>query len=227
MRIALVGDYCADVTAHRAIDASFRLAQEFHSALAPEWLHTTAIAPGMSIAAYQGIWCVPASPYANTAGAFSAIHWARSRRVPFLGTCGGFQHALMEIVSAVLHRDVSHAELTPNAQDPLIAPLSCALIEREETVVPLAGTRFAKSYGAARREGYHCSYGLNPSHESLLSDAGITISARGSGGEVRAVELSEHPFFVATLFQPERAALKQELHPLVSAFLNAAAKHTQ
>jgi CTP synthase (UTP-ammonia lyase) len=42
-------------------------------------------------------------------------------------------------------------------------------------------------------------------------------------GEVRAVELDDHPFFVATLFQPERAALNSRLSPLVTAFVRACA----
>jgi CTP synthase (UTP-ammonia lyase) len=40
---------------------------------------------------------------------------------------------------------------------------------------------------------------------------------------VRAVELRGHPFFFGTLFQPERTALRGVLHPLVHAFLAAAA----
>ena len=42
-----------------------------------------------------------------------------------------------------------------------------------------------------------------------------------AAGEVRAVELHDHPFFVATLFQPERVALQGRLPPLVAAFLRA------
>jgi CTP synthase (UTP-ammonia lyase) len=40
-------------------------------------------------------------------------------------------------------------------------------------------------------------------------------------GDLRAVELGGHPFFVGTLFQPERAALKGEPVPIVNAFLEA------
>lgn len=36
------------------------------------------------------------------------------------------------------------------------------------------------------------------------------------------MELAGHPFFVATLFQPERAALRGVEHPLVTAFVAAA-----
>jgi CTP synthase (UTP-ammonia lyase) len=42
-------------------------------------------------------------------------------------------------------------------------------------------------------------------------------------GEIRAVELVTHPFFVATLFQHERNALEGRPAPLVQAFLYAAA----
>ncbi len=38
-------------------------------------------------------------------------------------------------------------------------------------------------------------------------------------GEARVFELPSHPFFIGTLFQPERAALNQQLHPIIAAFL--------
>ncbi len=43
-------------------------------------------------------------------------------------------------------------------------------------------------------------------------------------GEIRAVELVTHPFFVATLFQHERNALEGRPAPLVHAFLHAASR---
>jgi CTP synthase (UTP-ammonia lyase) len=36
---------------------------------------------------------------------------------------------------------------------------------------------------------------------------------------VRAIELDRHPFFIGTLFQPERSALRDRRHPLVTAFV--------
>jgi CTP synthase (UTP-ammonia lyase) len=38
------------------------------------------------------------------------------------------------------------------------------------------------------------------------------------------VELRDHPFFIGTLFQPERAALRGETPPLVKAFVEAVAR---
>jgi CTP synthase (UTP-ammonia lyase) len=51
----------------------------------------------------------------------------------------------------------------------------------------------------------------------------LRVSGRDAEGAVRAIELDGHPFFVATLFQPERSALAGRRHPLVKAFVTAAA----
>ena len=50
----------------------------------------------------------------------------------------------------------------------------------------------------------------------------LRASAHDAQGEVRAIERDDHPFFVCTLFQPERAALSGALPPLVRALLVAA-----
>ena len=69
-----------------------------------EWVHTASIDgdAGARLQGFSGIWLVPASPYANERGALASITHARSRGVPFLGTCGGFQHALLEFARGVL-----------------------------------------------------------------------------------------------------------------------------
>jgi CTP synthase (UTP-ammonia lyase) len=45
----------------------------------------------------------------------------------------------------------------------------------------------------------------------------------GERGEVRAFELPGHPFYMGTLFQPQRSSRPDRPHPLVTAFLRAAA----
>jgi CTP synthase (UTP-ammonia lyase) len=225
-RLALVGDFSPDITAHRAIETSLELAKAKFS-IDATWLHTTSIRPGLSLAGFSGIWCVPNSPYAHTAGALWAIEWARTTGTPFLGTCGGFQHALLEFVRGVLGREAAHAELDPAAPSPLVSKLACPLVEQSERIEPTGRGRFAKWYGAARAEDFCCSYGLNPAFESLLESSALQVVARGASGQVRAVELRGHPFFVGTLFQPERAGLSGELHPLIAAFLEAISRRSQ
>jgi len=64
---------------------------------------------------------------------------------------------------------------------------------------------------------------LNPQFAAALTSGPLRITARDEAGEVRAVELDGHPFFAATLFQPERAALQGIAPPLVVAFVRACA----
>jgi RimJ/RimL family protein N-acetyltransferase len=161
-------------------------------------------------------------------GALRAIRFARERRVPFLGTCGGFQHAVIEYARNVLGwSDAEHAETAPDATRAVIAPLECALLEAAATVHFGPGTRIAGAYGASSAlEGYHCRYGLNPAFSSRLVRGPLRATAHDDDGAVRAVELDGHPFFVATLFQPERAALAGRVPPLVAAFVGACVPRT-
>ena len=191
------------------------------------WVHTAKVGdPTVTLAGYRGIWCVPASPYADENGAFAAIRFARESRRPFLGTCGGFQHALIEYARNVRGMaEAGHAETDPELAMPLIAPLACSLVEARQRLSLTPGSLIGAAYGGETpvEEGYHCNYGLNPALAAMLWDGELLPVAYDESGEVRAVELRSHPFFAATLFQPERRALAGEIPPLVRAFVGAAA----
>lgn len=222
-RIALVGDYNAAARAHQAIPLALALASEGHPACEWEWVHTSTLRadPAPQLSSYHGVWCVPASPYANTRGALAAIRFARETGRAFLGTCGGFQHALLEYAEAIWGVvDPAHAELNPNATDPLIAPLACSLIDQPGEIRFEPGSRLAGIYGvSAATEEYHCRYGLSSSFSNRLALGPLRVCARDTEGEVRAIEIEGHPFFMATLFQPERSGLVNRKHPLVNAFV--------
>jgi CTP synthase (UTP-ammonia lyase) len=225
--IALVGDRSPTVVAHEAIPAALGLAAaDAGVRLDWSWVHTAELGRDVAgqLAPFDAIWCVPGSPYASTAGAVAAIRFTRETRRPFLGTCGGFQHAILEYAEAVWGvRAPAHAELDPDAPDPVIAPLACSLIEAREEVRFTPGSRLAAIYAApSATEGYHCRYGIAARHVARLEDGALRVSARDAVGDVRAVELDCHPFFMATLYQPERVALAGRPHPLVAAFAAAA-----
>lgn len=227
-RIGLIGDYKATVPAHQAIPIALQLAGDaLGVAVKHEWVSTEEILDSSRVVDFDGLWCVPASPYRSMEGALLAIQFARENGRPFLGTCGGFQHAIIEYARNVLGwTDAEHAEVTPAARRPVITPLSCALVEATDTVRFLAGSRIASIYGCQESiEGYRCSYGLNPELQDTLVSGRLRVGAKDSTGEVRAVELDDHPFFLATLFQPERLALKTQLPPLVKAFVRACTAH--
>ncbi|WP_437720454.1 CTP synthase C-terminal region-related (seleno)protein [Sorangium sp. So ce861] len=224
IQVGLVGDRDDTVTAHRAIPVALRLAGEALAApVAFEWVPTEEVADASRVARYDALWCVPASPYRSMDGALRAIRFAREQRRPFLGTCGGFQHAIVEYARHVLGwSDAEHAETAPDARRAVIAPLSCALVEATGAVRFRAGTRIAQAYGRAEAtEGYRCRYGLNPEFQAALVSGPLRVSAEDDAGDVRAVELDGHPFFVATLFQPERAALAGQLPPLAVELIRA------
>jgi CTP synthase (UTP-ammonia lyase) len=226
IRIALIGDYDPQVTAHQAIPVALEKAAE-HRGLNVhwQWLATDEIHAETPLHAFDGFWCVPASPYRSTDGALKAIRFAREQRRPFLGTCGGFQHAVLEYARNVLGwSDAEHGETNPDAARALLTPLSCALVEAVDTIELLEGSLLAQAYESAEiREGYRCRYGVNPQFEGELLRRGLHAVGHDSEQGLRAVELIGHPFFVATLFQPERTALKSVLPPLVGAFVAACA----
>jgi CTP synthase (UTP-ammonia lyase) len=229
--VALVGDYNSSVPAHQAIPLALDLAAAFHDVpIHGTWFPTASVQDAATqFKSYQGIWCVPASPYQNTQGALSAIRFARENGLPFLGTCGGFQHALLEYARNVLGiADAAHAETDPEGPKLLIAPLRCSLVETRAELLLEPGSILSKSYGEPRVvEGYRCSYGPNPEYEDVMFAGDLWVTARDLDGEVRAGELRNHPFFVGTLFQPERWALEGELPPLVREFTRAILAGTQ
>jgi CTP synthase (UTP-ammonia lyase) len=224
IRIGLIGDYNETVTAHQAIPRALELAAgALGASVDYEWVPTQEIAEDLRIRDFDGLWCVPASPYRSTEGALRAIRFAREQGRPFLGTCGGFQHAVIEYARNVLGWiDAEHAETAPNAARLVITPLACALVEKTDTIRLHKGSILAAAYGCLEAtEGYHCSYGINLAFLSAITSGPLRVSAEDRAGEVRAVELEGHPFFVATLFQPERAALAGKVPPLVAAFVRA------
>jgi CTP synthase (UTP-ammonia lyase) len=228
IRIGLIGDFNPQVKAHVAIPQALALAaQEIKQEVEVNWLATTLLehSPETLRSGYSALWCVPASPYASMEGALTAIRFAREQGIPFLGTCGGSQHALIEYARNVLSlTEADHAESNPSTSLPLIAPLLCALVEASDTVLLKPGSRIAAIYGVeAIVEQYHCSFGLNSQYLSLFEQSGLHITGVANNGEARAFELNEHPFFIGTLFQPERSAFAGVVHPLIKAFLQAVA----
>ena len=170
-------------------------------------------------------------------GRLAAIRFARESRRPFLGTCGGFQHAAIEFARNVAGLpSADHAETNPAADDLVVKPLTCSLVETLGRIHFSPGSRLREIYAAdSAEEGYHCSYGVNPAYRPRLERAGLRFTAFASVGdcgsaanldEIRGVELppDRHPFFIATLFQPERAALCGQTPPIVRAFVAAAAR---
>lgn len=225
MKIALIGDFSADVTAHRAIPEALQLEAKAQSIdIAFDWIGTETLRDASVLSAYHGGWVVPASPYASFDNALASIRYLRENDIPFLGTCGGYQHALVEFARNVLgHERAGISEVDPDCPMPIVSALTCALIEETSTVLPETGSLLAcLSGGSSMQETYRCSFGINPDYASIFENSAFQVAARDPDGTICAMWLDQHPFFFGCAFQPERAALTGRRHSIVTGFVNAA-----
>ena len=225
-RVALVGERDVGKRAHAGIEASLELyRRDVDPLLGYDWVPTGSIQSSSLPSVLRdatAIWCTPGSPYENIWGALSAIRHARTEGKAFLGTCGGFQHALMEFARNVLGRTAEHEEMSPTAKDPLIVKLSCSLAGAKGKVIATGPGNFASLLGAEESvEEFNCNYGFNEEFGNIFQGSELMFVAHDELSQVRAFRLTGHPFFIGTLFQPERRALAGSLHPVVRAFLSA------
>ncbi|MFE6618929.1 hypothetical protein [Streptomyces sp. NPDC057740] len=226
-RLALVGDRSPDVASHTRVPLLLdALAERDRLVLDAYWIPTRdAVADG-AVRGFDAVWVLPGSPYRSEEGVLAAIRTAREEGIPFLGTCGGFQHALLEYARQVcgLTR-VAHAENDPDADDFLIEPLACSLVGHEAAVRIEPDTLAESVIGSERTvERYFCAYGPSR-HLGTLRAHGLRFSGHDEDGHVRIAELPGHPFFLATLFQPELSGDGSRPHPVVRALARAAVEH--
>lgn len=220
MKILALGDRNPAQLTHRELDAAFAL---MPSDFECHWTATDS-REARDLDQADGIWLLPGSPYHDDAAAYAAIDYCVQSGTPYLGTCAGFQYACVALARALARIDgAAHAETDPGGETLVIAPLACSLYGERRLVEPVEGTRLAEICGTVPFSGFHwCGYGLAPATEQLLQDAGVVLSARADDAGVEAIELSDHPFFIATAFQPQvGAGERQELHPLIRALVNA------
>jgi CTP synthase (UTP-ammonia lyase) len=222
-RIGIIGDFNATNPTHIATNDCIQHAAGSLGACAFEavWLPTD---QPHNFGDYQGLLCSPGSPYRSLEGALAGIRYAREHQIPFLGTCGGSQHLVLEYARNVMGiRGAAHAESDPHASCLFITPLSCSLAGKTMEVRVKPGTRAATIYQSARTtEKYYCNFGLNPAYQEQLELAGLEVSGTDDTGEARILELPSHPFFVGTLFLPQANSTKDTPHPIVLAFFAAA-----
>ena len=222
MRLVALGDRDPAHLTHREIDATLAL---LAAQVDCGWVATDS-AEARDLDAADAVWLLPGTPYRDDDAARAAIQHCLATGTPFLGTCGGFQYACVELARTRAGvRDATSAELHPDGDALVVAPLACALYGERRTVTPVAGTRLAEICGAEPFEGHHqCGYGLADAYESVLAQAGVVISAHAPDAGVEGIELTDHPFFVATAFQPQVGSSHSGVvHPLIAALLSAAA----
>lgn len=229
IKIGIIGDHDPGRPSHRATTNALRhSADALGAALEIQWLPTESLENHAEeiLRGFDGIFCAPGSPYRSMQGALNAIRYARENGVPFIGTCGGFQHAAIEYARNALGvHGAGHEETDPGADDLAVTALSCSLAGESRKVLLDRESMAYRIYGQTEIvERFSCSYGLNPEFRKRFRESGFRISGADENGEARILELAGHRFFTATLFQPQLSSEAGRPHKLITAFIKSASR---
>jgi CTP synthase (UTP-ammonia lyase) len=218
LRIALLGDFDPQKHSHWATEAAlFHAASWLGFDVEPRWFSTEALESRDAqdfLAHFDGLWGAPGSPFRSASGMLRGIEFARQRDLPYLGTCAGFQYALIEFTRNVLGlRDADTAENNSDSRNIVVTPVACPLPQRtadgsqtnnpkmhgEDAVRPVKGTLVHELCRSdALRGQYFCNFETNPEYVPRWEAAGLRVAARGPH-EMRAFDLPDRRFFLATL----------------------------
>lgn len=226
VKIGIIGDYdgrSSHIATNEAImhcAASLGLKQE------TQWVSTDSLESNISetLSTFNALWCAPGSPYKSAQGAMNAIQFARENNVPFIGTCGGFQHFVLEFARDVLGSpEVKRPDFDPYTPNPFISSLSCSLVGETRRILITKGTKVAHIYGLEKtEERYNCSFGLNSDFANQLTSHDVVIAGMDEAGGTRILEIPQNEFFITTLFQPQLSSAPKNPHKLILAFLKNA-----
>ena len=172
-------------------------------------------------------------------GKISAVRYARTNRVPFLGICLGMQMAVVEFARHVCGMTDAHSsELSPTTSHPVIdlMPDQRGVTAKGGTMrlgsypcqITGPNTLAYQAYGTDQiQERHRHRYEFNNDYRQVLTQAGLHLAGLSPDGRlVEIVELPDHPWFVGVQFHPELKSRPNKAHPLFREFI-AAAKHCQ
>jgi CTP synthase (UTP-ammonia lyase) len=119
--------------------------------------------------------------------------------------------------------DADHEESAPGAPRLIISRLAGSLAGKTQTIRIAPDSMAHQAYGQAEvLEQFYCNYGLNPTFRQAVNKGPLKVSGADLDGEVRIVELPDHPFYIATLFLPQVFSMPERPHPLIVALLKCA-----
>ncbi|WP_027086147.1 CTP synthase C-terminal region-related (seleno)protein [Cohnella panacarvi] len=224
MKFAIIGEFDSSFKPHQVTNDAIR--HSLHSmnrSVDWNWISTEEVLSDKEgiLNSYSGFWIAPGSPYKRMEGALDVIRHCRMNNVPLLGTCGGYQHIVIEYARNVLFiEDAEHAEYDPYASNLVVNKLVCSLAGKALDIKVDKESRTYRIYNRIRiKEEYYCNFGLNPEYQEKLHQAGLKTVGSDDDNESRIVELSNHRFFVGTLFVPQLLSTQEQPHCLITEFL--------
>ncbi len=119
--------------------------------------------------------------------------------------------------------DADHEESSPAAATLLINHITCSIAGQAQVVRLVAGSQMAALYGdTITTEDFLCNYGFNRGFTAHFQKGDLRFVGFDDDGELRAVELPGHPFYIATLYLPQMRSQPGRPHPLITGYLQAA-----
>ncbi|MGM8364757.1 CTP synthase [Virgibacillus sp. W0181] len=166
-------------------------------------------------------------------GKIEAIRYARENKVPFFGICLGMQLAAVEFARNVAGLENAHTiEIEPNTAHPIITTIE-ALKELPDLrlgTYPCTlkdGTKIqaAYNYEETINERHRHKFEINMEYKQALEEKGLIFSGTSPDEDaIKAIELKDHPWFVACQYHPEFKSRPTRPHPLIEGFIGAIVK---
>jgi CTP synthase len=178
-------------------------------------------------------------------GKLKAIKYARENKIPYLGICLGMQLAVIEFARNVLGLEYANSqEFDPDTPEPLVYLIDEFIDASGEKQLrthtsPLGGTmrlggyecliqKDTKLYEAYKTdkviERHRHRYEVNGEYEDALKEKGMIVSGRSKEGLIEAVEIVDHPWFVAVQFHPEFTNKLRNPNKVIMSFIENAYK---
>ena len=173
-------------------------------------------------------------------GKIKTIEYCRKNKIPFLGLCLGMQLAVIEFArNACKLKDASSAEFKKPSKNIVIdvMPEQKVLLKEKKYGGTMRlgaykcklkpGTISYKAYDKANiSERHRHRYELNNEYREILEKNGMIMAGINPEKDlVEIIEISTHPFFVASQFHPEFKSRPLKPHPLFREFIKAAVKN--
>ena len=180
-------------------------------------------------------------------GMVTAVKYARTKFIPYLGICLGMQIAVIEYARNVTRLKLANStEFDKTTNYPVVGLISEWLdsegsIERRDSNSDLGGTMRLGSqecilennsltralYKKSRiQERHRHRYEVNNNLIDILVSKGLKVVGKSADKMlVEVIEIDEHPWFIGCQFHPEFTSDPRSGHPLFTGFIKAAKKN--
>lgn len=243
VRIAIVGKYVALPDAYLSVVEALKHAGYAEDTeIKIDWIQSEDVTPenvAMLLQDADGLLVPGGFGSRGLEGKIVAIQYARQNKLPFLGICLGMQLATIEFARNVVGlKEAASTETTPDTAQPIIS-----LLPDQDAQMDLGGTLRLGLYpcelkaGSLARKLYQAEsiserhrhrYEFNNAYRERLEENGFVFSGLSPDGRlVEIVELTEHPFFIASQFHPEFLSRPMNAHPLFHGLIQASLTNKQ